>query len=251
MNRFVLCIIGWLMCFVSVAQQTSAETEQDESNKIIQVEFRSDPRSGDTIHVKCSYSFDLLDGVFFKRMSKNEIKIPSTGYKDRYLKYEGGEIVNCTIRQDEIFSGRVYIRDMDLSVKPTDKKVTLTVTSKTGELLGKIDVLITPKISLYMKINKEMIELNSSLPVPVVKMDDVIRIVAITDKGEVLTTKECYVIKLDRPMCGNVPRTNGGELSVDDKEGLINPGRGVYVGGAFADKDGVIYSQFTLLTTEP
>ena len=49
MNRFVLCIIGWLMCFVSMAQQTSAETEQDESNKIIQVEFRSDPRSGDTM----------------------------------------------------------------------------------------------------------------------------------------------------------------------------------------------------------
>lgn len=251
MNRFVLCIIGWLMCFVSVAQQTSAETEQDESNKIIQVEFRSEPRNGDTIHVKCGYAFGLLNGVFFKRESENVIKIPSTSYKDRYLKYEGGEIVHCTISQDKRFSGRVGIDDLDLTVKPTDKKVTLTVTSKTGELLGKIDVLITPKISLYMKINKEMIELTPSLPVPVIKMDDVIRLVAITDKGEVLTTRECNVIKLDRPMCEIVQRTNGGELCVDDKDCLINPGRGVYVGGEFEDKDGVKYRRSELLMAEP
>lgn len=245
MNRIVLFIVSWMLCFVSVAQETSVGATQDESDKIIRVEFKSNTRNGDTIHVNIGYTFGLLSGVFFKRLSENVIKIPSAAYKDRFLTYDGGEIVRYTIEKESSFSGTICIKDIDLLVKPTDRKVTLTVTSKTNELLGTIDILITPEITLYMKINKEMVELNSSLPIPIFKEEDVVSIVAITDKGEELTTKECYALKRNRPM-GRDRITNGGEFAIEDKQAILNPGRGIYIGGHFVDKYGVSWRKYVL-----
>lgn len=243
MNRIVSLIIGCMLCFVSVAQDKSVNEPQGESNKIIQVEFRSAPRNGDTIHVNMGCH---IFGNFFKRVSENVIKIPSTTYQDRFLRYDGGEILHCTIKQGGAFSGYVCLKDLDLLVKPTDKRVTLTVTSKTNELLEEITVIISPEISLYMKINKELVAIDSSLPIPTFKEDDVVGIVAITDEGEVLKTVECYVTRLDRPMCERVEKTNGGEFAMDDKRSILNPGRGIYVGGNFVDKDGVSWSKCVL-----
>lgn len=243
MNRIVSFIIGWMLCFVSVAQEKAVDASQDETDKIIQTEFKSNPRNGDTIHVNLGCHFY---GAFFKRLSENVIKIPTTSYKDRFLRYDGGEIVHYTIEQGRMFSGYVCMKDLDLLVKPTDKRVTLTVTSKTNELLEKITVIIPPEISLYMKINKELVAIDSTLPIPTFKEEDVVCLVAITDKGEVLTTKECYVTRLDRSMCAKIYKTNGGEFAIDDKVSILNPGRGIYVGGNFVDKDGVSWSKCVL-----
>ena len=194
MNRFICFIIGCMLCFVSVAQEktvvSDTVTEKLDTvpkKDILRVHKKISRLStdNDTVHLsfhKEIYLQNFFTGLFFKRIRDNVLNLPSSDYKDRFLKCENCEISRYSVKKK--LSGCTCLSDLYLVVAPEDREVSLVTTDKTGEQLCVIDISLSPVVTFYIKINDELLKYHPSFRLPPIKEQDHVSFVATAADGE-------------------------------------------------------------------
>ncbi|MBO4805176.1 MAG: hypothetical protein J5554_03980 [Paludibacteraceae bacterium] len=160
-------------------------------------------RQSDTVHLeinktsywKASPLTDFFSGVFFKRVDQSVLKLPTRSYKDRFLKCENCEIVNYSVNR--LNAGQLSLKGLDLLVEPAEKTVFLTTTSKSGDTLSRLTVLLSPKMTFYLKINDIMVKIDPSIPMPDFRMEDKLSIVARAENGEKMKVVDHFFRPVD------------------------------------------------------
>ncbi|MBR4839911.1 MAG: hypothetical protein IK005_05475 [Paludibacteraceae bacterium] len=192
-------------------------------------------RQSDTVNLeinKASYCYwkaspltDFFSGVFFKRVDQSVLKLPTRSYKDRFLKCENCEIVNYSVNR--LNAGQLSLKGLDLLVEPAEKTVFLTTTSKSGDTLSRLTVLLSPKMTFYLKINDEMVKIDPSVPLPEFRMEDKLSIVARAENGEKMKVVDHFFRPVDafiEKYSNDIPV--GGKLADWEKSRILDKTRG-------------------------
>lgn len=209
-------ILGWLFYSSLVAQQP-----------VLYQKFNV-CRQSDTVHLnipKWTPLQDFFSGVFFKRVDESVIKVPTRNYKDRFLKCENCEIANYSV--DLLNGGQVCLKGLDLRVEPTEKMVVLTTTSKSGETLSQVSVLLSPKMTFYLKINESLVKIDGNTPMPDFLIEDEISLVARAESGKMMNVVDHFLIPLDsfiEKYSNDTPV--GGKLADWEKSRILDKTRG-------------------------
>lgn len=182
---------------------------------------------------------EFFTGAFFKRMDGSVLKLPTRSYKDRFLKCENCEITNYSVA-DLFNTGQICLYELDLLAAPTEKKVFLTTTTPKGDTLSRITVLISPKMTFYLKINDSKVKIDDTTPLPDFLPEDELRIVAIAENGESMKIADHDIFSLD--VIGGFGVTRGDEVSIRNKNWILSRPQGWYnIKIAFSDKDGNVW----------
>ena len=157
-------------------------------------------RQSDTVHLNLptmggGLFREFFTGVFFKRVDQSVLKLPTRSYKDRFLKCENCEITNYSV--DILNAGQLCLRGVDLLVEPAEKTVFLTTTSKSGDTLSRLTVLLSPKMTFYLKINDIMVKIDPSIPMPDFRLEDKLSIVARAENGEKMKVVDHFFRPVD------------------------------------------------------
>lgn len=257
MNRFICFIIGCMLCFVSVAQEktvvSDTVTEKLDTvpkKDILRVHKKISRLStdNDTVHLsfyKEIYLQNFFTGLFFKRISDNVLNLPSSDYKDRFLKCENCEISRYSVKKK--LSGCTCLSDLYLVVAPEDREVTLETTSKTGEQLSVIDLSLSPVVTFYIKINDTSFKYHPSFSFPPINEQDRVCFYA-TAKGEKIKIVRHCIEFLDG--IGGCMRdwVDSNELDMRQKRRIANASRPVsfYFLIKYEDKEGKEWSQILI-----
>ena len=202
-------------------------------------------RQSDTVHlnlpirdirsIRVGLFQEFFTGVFFKRVDESVLKLPTQSYKDRFLKCENCEITNYSV--DILNSGRLYLKGLDLLVEPTEKTIFLTTTSQSGDTLSRLTVLLSPKMTFYLKINDKMVKIDPSIPMPDFRPEDKLYIVARAENGEKMKVVDHSIISTNTMWCGRETQI-GDEIPDWSKAGLANSRRNCMLYVTFSDEMG-------------
>ena len=217
MKSAFLLLWGWLL-YTSVFAQ-------DDLFRTFHVCRQSDTvhlEINKTSHWKDSPLTDFFSGVFFKRVDQSVLKLPTRSYKDRFLKCENCEITNYTV--NFLNAGQLSLKGLDLLVEPAEKTVFLTTTSKSGDTLSRLTVLLSPKMTFYLKINDKMVKIDPSIPMPDFRPEDKLYIVARAENGEKMKVVDHSIISTNTMWCGRETPI-GDEIPDWSKAGLANSRR--------------------------
>ena len=217
MKSIFLFFLGWLFCSGVFAQADLYKTFYVcRQSDTVHLEINK------TSHWKASPLTDFFSGVFFKRVDQSVLKLPTRSYKDRFLKCENCEITNYTV--NFLNAGQLCLRGVDLLVEPTEKTVFLTTTSQSGDTLSRLTVLLSPKMTFYLKINDKMVKIDPSIPMPDFRPEDKLYIVARAENGEKMKVVDHSIISTNTMWCGRETPI-GDEIPDWSKAGLANSRR--------------------------
>ena len=187
MKSIFLFFLGWLFC--------SGVFAQEELFRTFHVY-----RQSDTVHLNLNRRGpilrDFFSGVFFNRVNESVLRIPTTSYKDRFLKCENCEIVNYSVKQQQFNGGRVGLEGLDLWAEPTEEKVYLTTITPKGDTLSRLEVFLSPKVTFYLKINDEMVKIDDTSSMPPFRLEDELSFVVIAENGKRMKVKKHLVYTL-------------------------------------------------------
>ncbi len=140
----------------------------------------------DTIHLKFNtnsivhkYSF----GRRFKRINDSKLEIETVDRQKRFFNCEGCTIARYSVDQKE---GIAYLTSIDIVSDSKDDEAHLRTTTQDGELVSDITLNLSPSMTIYLSINDSLIKIDSIGPLPDIKKDDKLKLVAIADDGRKL-----------------------------------------------------------------
>ncbi len=172
-----------------------SESDSDKTEKPARVLELTLPicRQSDTLHIYLGRWKKYFTGTFFKQLSSDVLNIPGTDYKNRFMKCENCQFVKFDQKMENT-NGQIYLNGVDVVLDPSVDKISLTTTSQKGDLLSKIDLVVSPKMKFFLKVNGKMMKLNSKLDTtekrPAFKQEDDLQIVSVTDKGVTLPIRK-------------------------------------------------------------
>lgn len=225
MNRVLFLIISFLVSMSVVAQFNETDYGRESNTaaplsrlKTSMTVVRS---NSDTICVNFEKRKDICEfftGMFFKRMDNTVLKLPSTRMKDRFLSCGNHPIVDYSVKM--LSGGRVYLKELRLVVPPKEEKVVLTTTDSNGETLSEIELILSPKMTFYVKINNNKCLLDASLlERPSFEETDEISFEAVTINGKKMVVEKHLLI--DYSVMGYLPFEVGPYLSLIEKRQLL------------------------------
>ena len=140
----------------------------------------------DTTHVKFNtnsivhkYSF----GRRFNRINDSKLEIKTLDRQKRFFNCEGCTIARYSVDQKE---GIAYLTSIDIVSDSKDDEAHLRTTSQDGELVSDITLNLSPSMTIYLSINDSLIKIDSIGPLPEIKGNDKLKLVAIADDGRKL-----------------------------------------------------------------
>ena len=97
----------------------------------------------------------------------------------------------------------------------------MTITDSDNAPLSQIELILSPKVKFFLKINNDMVEISSSTEWPTFKEEDDVSIVVIAENGKKMEVEEHLIV--DYGSIGNVMRsyTIGAHLIAFDKKEII------------------------------
>lgn len=227
MNRVLLLIIGFMVSMSVVAQDKKVNFMEYEEEKTpapltrLKTSMTVFRPNSDTICVNFKRKKDISEfftGIFFKRVSENVLKLPSTRLEDRFLSCEDLPIVDYSVEM--LSGGRTYLKELRLVVPPKKEKVVLTTTDANGEVLSEIELILSPKMTFYLDINGKKILLDDFLTTrPYFEETDDVSLVAVADNGKMMEVEKHLLF--GRQTMG-FAFTEGPFLSLFEKQLFLN-----------------------------
>ena len=132
-----------------------------------------------TISIVHKYSF----GRRFKRINDSKLEIETVDRQKRFFNCEGCTIARYSVDQKE---GIAYLTSIDIVSDSKDDEAHLRTTTQDGELVSDITLNLSPSMTIYLSINDSLIKIDSIGPLPDIKKDDKLKLVAIADDGRKL-----------------------------------------------------------------
>lgn len=231
MNRLLSLIIAFILC-LNVTAQTE-EAKKDNMLKTLHV-FHPD---NDTIHVDLPKKINI-SGIMFKRESNNALKYSTSQYKGRHLTCKDHNITNYQLGWE---GNQNYLKSIDIAVRSTDQKAYLTITDSDQIPVSQIELILSPKVKIYLQINNDRVEINSSTVWPTFTVEDNVSIVVIAENGKMMEVVEHLIVDYGS-MYNIMPSfTNGAQLNAYDKKNIItrpstNFGLSIVFGNGKGDK---------------
>ena len=140
----------------------------------------------DTTHVKFNtnsivhkYSF----GRRFNRINDSKLEIETLDRQKRFFNCEGCTIARYSVDQKE---GIAYLTSIDIVSDSKDDEAHLRTTTQDGELVSVITLNLSPSMTIYLSINDSLTKIDSIGPLPEIKGNDKLKLVAIADDGRKL-----------------------------------------------------------------
>ena len=140
----------------------------------------------DTTHLKFNtnsivhkYSF----GRRFNRINDSKLEIETLDRQKRFFNCEGCTIARYSVDQKE---GIAYLTIIDIVSDSKDDEAHLRTTTQDGELVSDITLNLSPSMTIYLSINDSLIKIDSIGPLPDIKENDKLKLVAIADDGRKL-----------------------------------------------------------------
>ena len=140
----------------------------------------------DTTHVKFNtnsivhkYSF----GRRFNRINDSKLEIKTLDRQKRFFNCEGCTIARYSVDQKE---GIAYLTSIDIVSDSKDDEAHLRTTTQDGELVSDITLNLSPSMTIHLSINDSLIKIDSIGPLPEIKGNDKLKLVAIADDGRKL-----------------------------------------------------------------
>jgi len=226
MNRVLFLIISFLVSMSAVAQYNKMDYGRKDNTLAPLTRLKTSMHvvrsNSDTICVNFEKRKDISEfftGLFFKRMDNNVLKLPSTQLKDRFLSCGNHPIVDYYVKM--LSGGRVCLKELRLVVPPTEEKVILTTTDSKGDVLSEIELILSPKVSFYLKINNERLLLDGSLSErPSFAETDEVFFEAVANNGKKMVVEKHLLI--DYSVMGYLQFEEGPYLSISEKYLLLS-----------------------------
>ncbi|MBR3519692.1 MAG: leucine-rich repeat protein [Paludibacteraceae bacterium] len=140
----------------------------------------------DTTHLKFNtnsivhkYSF----GRRFNRINDSKLEIETLDRQKRFFNCEGCTIARYSVDQKE---GIAYLTSIDIVSDSKDDEAHLRTTTQDGELVSDITLNLSPSMTIHLSINDSLIKIDSIGPLPDIKKNDKLKLVAIADDGRKL-----------------------------------------------------------------
>lgn len=140
----------------------------------------------DTTHVKFNtnsivhkYSF----GRRFIRINDSKLEIETLDRQKRFFNCEGCTIARYSVDQKV---GIAYLTSIDIVSDSKDDEAHLRTTTQDGELVSDITLNLSPSMTIHLSINDSLIKIDSIGPLPDIKENDKLKLVAIADDGRKL-----------------------------------------------------------------
>lgn len=211
----LLCSNVYAQVTLSDMINNSKAEKTDESQ--IDIKLDGYRLNGDSVHVEIPRgSKSFFSGNFFKRLSSNKLNLPSRSYKDRYFECDNCNILNYSV---EMLMGCTCVKDLDLEVPRGIRKSYINVTSKTGESIGVVEIMVRPKVDIYLKVNDDaLVKMEGDANFPF-EVDNRLSIVVLSDEGKVLNVDSHYMRFFDS--MGDIILINGAELTQPEKQQII------------------------------
>lgn len=177
--------------FDNIVDETPQSHQDAPSANVEKFALKGYRLGGDSVCVNIEGKLrDFLTGVFFKRLSDNELNLPSRDYKNRYLKCLDCDILHYSV---DNLASRLSITDLTLGIPPTIKKANLTMKSKEGHLLSELEVWVAPRVNIFLMWKGAQVAVNDANSLSEVGAEDEVRIVAFAENGAALQVTEHYL----------------------------------------------------------
>lgn len=234
--------------FDPIDYQETAEEQKTSEKQIFHIKLKGNRRSGDSVHTVVPFPMRKMyfTGNFFKQLSDNKLNLPTRDYKDRYFECQNCGILHYSVALE---LGRTCVTDFDFEVPAGIKKAIMTVTSKTGDSLGVVEIDVLPKVDFYIKVNDgALIKVDSIANLSsLFELDDDVSIVALSE-GKSLNVESHYFKSFDSMGNTLIPAIPGSLLTAREKQIVINAVRGKEVYWFVnLEKDGLSWRRILML----